>query len=122
MLNKTVEISGAELELMKILWANGEPMNAQEVCGALVSKDWTYSTISTLLGRMVEKCAVTYEKKGRFYYYAPAVSEDEYKQAQTKKFVSSLYGGSVKNLAVSLFQTGDMTAEDIAEIKELFKL
>ena len=122
MLDKINEISGAELEIMKILWANGKPMNAQQVCDGLVSREWTYSTISTLFGRMVEKGAVSYEKIGRFYYYSPTVLEEEYKQAQTKKFVSKLYNGSVKSLAVSLFKAGDLTKEDIEEIKELFNL
>ncbi|MCL1809743.1 MAG: BlaI/MecI/CopY family transcriptional regulator [Clostridiales bacterium] len=119
---KTSEISEAELEIAKALWANGEPMNAQEVCGVLANIGWTYSTVSTLLGRMVEKGAVTYEKRGRFFYYSPTVSEDEYKQMQTKSFVAKLYGGSVKNLAVSLFKTGDLSANDIEEIKTMFNL
>jgi len=119
---KTNEISEAELEIMKILWANGNPLNAQEVCDTLVNKEWTYSTVSTLFGRMVEKGAVTYEKRGRFYYYSPTISEDEYKQLQTKNFIANLYDGSVKKLAVSLFKTGDLSTADVEEIKKMFNL
>jgi BlaI family penicillinase repressor len=122
MSKKTNEISEAELELMKILWRNGKPMNARKVHGALADKEWTYSTVSTLFGRLVEKGAVTYEKRGRFYYYSPTVGEEGYKQARTKSFIASLYNGSVKNLAVSLFKTGDMSADDVEEIKKMFNL
>ena len=122
MSKKTNEISEAELEIAKALWANGEPMNVQEICCSLVKKSWTYSTVSTLLGRMIEKGAVTQEKRGRYFYYSPTVSEEEYRQVQTRNFVAKLYGGSVKNLTVSLFKTGDLSANDIEEIKAMFDL
>jgi len=119
---KSHEISEAELEIMKVLWLAAKPVNAQEVCELLTNREWKYTTISTLLSRMVEKGAVTYEKKGKFYYYFPVIKEDEYKQVQTKNLVSKLYGGSVKNLAVSLLKTNYMSAEDIEEIKKMFNL
>ncbi|WP_312048176.1 hypothetical protein [Anaerotignum sp.] len=44
------------------------------------------------------------------------------KQSQTKNLISKLYDGSVKNLAVSLFKAGEMSADDIEEIKKMFNL
>ena len=117
-----INISDAELEVMKVLWKAGRPITAQEVSQELVNKEWKYSTIATLLGRMVEKGTATYEKRSRFFYYTPIVSEQDYKSAQTKRFVSSLFNGSVKNLVVSLFQNQEMSEADIAEIKKLFDL
>ena len=122
MQKKAYAISEAELKIMKILCAGDKPLNAPEVCDTLVNKEWTYTTISTLLSRMVGKSAVTYEKKGRFYYYSPTISADEYKKVQTKNLVTKLYDGSVKNLAVSLFKAGDLSANDIEEIKHMFDL
>jgi len=122
MVKKAFDITEAELEVMKVLWANGEPTSAQEVCDKLINKEWKYSTISTLLSRMVDKGAAAYEKRGKFYYYYPTIKEEDYKEAQTKTLVSKLYDGSVKKLAVSLFETGDMSAEDIEEIRKMFNL
>ena len=117
-----INISDAELEVMKVLWKAGQPITAQEVSRELVNKEWKYSTIATLLGRMVEKGTATYEKRSRFFYYTPIVSEQDYKSAQTKQFVSSLFNGSVKNLVVSLFENQEMSEQDISEIKKLFDL
>lgn len=122
MAKDSVSISGAELEIMKVLWQADGPITAQDVSEALKSKDWKYSTIATLFSRMVDKGAVTYEKRGRFFYYTPLISEQEYKADQTKSFVSRLYNGSVKNLVVSLFENKQISDEDIAEIKKRFEL
>ncbi|WP_110943065.1 BlaI/MecI/CopY family transcriptional regulator [Inediibacterium massiliense] len=54
--------------------------------------------------------------------YVPGGSKDDYKQLQTKNLTSKLYDGSVKNLAVSLFKAGEMSADDIEEIKKMFNL
>ena len=67
MAKDSVSISGAELEIMKVLWQADGPITAQDVSAALKSKDWKYSTIATLFSRMVDKGAVTYEKRGRFF-------------------------------------------------------
>lgn len=120
--NKAFEISEAELEVIKVLWKTGKPMTTQEVCDTIVNKEWKYTTTSTLLSRLVEKGAVAYEKKGKSYLYYPIIKKDDYKQLQTKNLVSKLYDGSVKDLAVSLFKAGEMSSDDIEEIKKMFNL
>lgn len=115
-------ISGAELEVMQILWEADEPLTVQTVCDKLPSNKWAYKTVGTLLVRMEEKGAVTSEKRGRVNFYTPVLDKEEYTKAQTKDFVSRLYHGSVKELAVSLFQSEDMTEDDIEEIRKMFKL
>lgn len=118
----SVNISEAELEIMKVLWSSQKPVTAQDVSGILENKAWKYSTIATLFSRLVEKGAVSYEKKGRFFYYTPLISEKEYQQVQTKNFVSKLYNGSVKNLVAALFENQQMSEQDIEELKKRFDL
>lgn len=122
MLESGVSISEAELEIMKVLWSAKEPLTAQDVSEALKNKSWKYSTIATLFSRMVEKKAVTYTKKGRFFYYTPLISEDEYKTEKTHDFISKLYNGSVKNLVAALFESNQISESDIEEIKQRFNL
>ncbi len=116
------QISGAELEVMQILWNAKEPLNIQTVCDRLPSNKWAYKTVATLLIRMEEKGAVTSKKKGRVNYYTPILNKETYTKEQTKEFVSKLYNGSVKDLAVSLFKSDDMTQSDIDEIRKMFDL
>ena len=121
-MKKRREISESEFEIMKVLWVKNVPMSVQDVCDEMINKEWKYSTVATLLGRMVGKGAIEGKKKGYLYYYTPVRDEKEYKISQTKNFVSKLYDGSVKNLVVSLFENKEMSDEDIAELKKLFDL
>lgn len=115
-------LSASELEVMQVLWRTGEPMKIQDVCDALTDSDWKYNTVGTLLLRMAEKGAVASEKRGKAIYYSPLLDREEYKAAQTKSFVRRLYDGSARELAVSLFKSGDMTQDDIDEIRKMFNL
>lgn len=117
-----INITEAELEIMNVLWKTKEPMTAHQVSDALKSKKWKYSTIATLFSRMADKGTVTYERRGRFFYYTPAVDEKEYKAYETKNFISNLYNGSVKSLVASLFESKQMSDDDIEEIRKLFEL
>jgi len=115
-------ISGAELEVMQVLWKADKPMKIQEVCDGLKHSDWKYNTVGTLLLRMSDKGAVSSEKINRTIYYTPILNEEDYKKMQTKQFIQKLYNGSVKELAVSLFKSEDMTEDDIDEIRKMFDL
>ncbi|MDO5398057.1 MAG: BlaI/MecI/CopY family transcriptional regulator [bacterium] len=121
-MRKTTEISSAELEVMQVLWRAGRPMKIQEVCDTLANNKWKYNTVGTLLLRMAEKGAVTSEKSGRTIYYTAVLDKDEYTDLQTKSLISKLYNGSVKELAVSLFKSKEMTKEDIDDIRKMFDL
>lgn len=121
-MKKTNEISGAELEVMQILWKNNRPMRVQDVCDELEEGKWEYRTVATLLIRMKEKGAVECEKRDKVNYYTPLLDKDTYTKSQTKTFVQKLYNGSVKDLAVSLFRSEEMTKEDIEEIRKMFDL
>ncbi len=115
-------ISGAELEVMQVLWKAGKPMKIQQVCDALKNSAWKYNTVGTLLLRMSDKGAVSSEKINRTIYYTPVLNEEAYKTLQTKSLIQKLYNGSIKELAVSLFKSGNMTADDIDEIRKMFDL
>lgn len=120
-MKKTNEISNAELEVMQILWKNNRPMKVQEVCDELEDK-WEYRTVATLLIRMREKGAVECVKENKVNYYTSLLDKNSYTKSQTKTFIQKLYNGSVKDLAVSLFRSEEMSKEDIEEIRRMFDL
>lgn len=115
-----ITIGDAELEIMKVLWKAGEPVSTQYINDAVEEKGWKRTTISTFLARLVQKGAVTSEKRGKLYYYAPLISKGEYRREQTKSLIKSLYNGSVRELAVSLFEEERLSDEDIRDLRSMF--
>ncbi len=121
MTSKSYNIGEAELEIMKVLWTAGNPVNTQYISKAVAEKGWKRTTISTFLTRLVQKGALSCEKQGKFYYYTPLISQSEYRMSQTKHLIKDLYNGSIKEFAVSLFEEEKLSASDIQELKAIFE-
>ena len=121
MTSGNINIGEAELEIMKVLWKAGEPVNTQYINEAVEEKGWKRTTISTFLTRLVDKGAISSEKRGKLYYYTPIITQKDYRKSQTKNFIMSVYNGSVKDLAVSLFENETLSDDDIKELRAIFE-
>lgn len=113
------QVSDYELELMKVIWANGGTALYAEILTALSKKDrnWTKNTIITLLSRLVDKGYLKTNKVGRRNRYMALIQESEYQRTQTAHFVDKIYEGNVKGLVSALIQTEMLSAEDYEALK-----
>lgn len=118
---KNISIGDAELEIMKAIWKADRPITSLDIGKEVEVKGWKKTTIATFLTRLTEKGAIAAEKQGKLYYYTPLISKKEYRKLQTKNLISSLYNGSVKDFAVSLFEEQKLSDEDISELKAIFE-
>ena len=116
------QVSDSELELMKIVWANGGQALYAQIMEALVQtgRTWQKNTIITLLSRLVEKGLLKTNKIGRRNEYTALVSEADYQAAQTQTFLKKLYEGSAKGLVSTLIQRELLSAEDYEELKRFW--
>lgn len=115
-------ISEAELEIMEVLWKESKPLTIQAICDSIDGEKWKYNTVGTMLLRLADKEAVSFEKIGRVIYYSPLLKREDYKKEQTSQLISKLYNGSARELAVSILGSGEITAQDLDEIKKMFNL
>lgn len=115
-------MSDAELEIMKVVWANKEqPTFFFYITDQLAAKGkaWQKNTLITLLNRLVNKGFLNAKKIGRRNEYTPLVSETEYQTAQTVNFLDKIYEGNVNGLVSNLI-SGDLLSDN--EYEELKKL
>ena len=78
-MEKLPQISEAEYEIMKILWTES-PLSTNEVCEqAQKAHTWNQKTIHTLLSRLTAKQVISYEQRGRMYYYFPVIAKEKYR-------------------------------------------
>ena len=117
--DENINIGEAELEIMKVLWESEKPINTQQISTAVEEKCWKRTTISTFLTRLVQKGAVSSEKRGKLYYYTPVVSRKEYQRRQTGSLIRSLFNGSARDFVVSFFKEEKLSEADIKELKDL---
>lgn len=115
------EISAAELEVMKVLWARA-PQSANDVVAALAdASQWHEKTVKTLLNRLVAKEAVGFEKDGRAYLYYPLVQQADYQQKESRSFIDKVFGGRLAPLVAGFAGGKQLSAEDVAELKQLIQ-
>ncbi|WP_068774023.1 BlaI/MecI/CopY family transcriptional regulator [Paenibacillus sp. FJAT-26967] len=119
---KLPQITDAEWEVMKILWAREECPSSEIVKQLTETTDWSPKTIRTLLNRLVQKEAVGINKdeSRRAQMFYPLVSENEYLQSETKTFLQKLYGGAIKPMLANFLQEKKLTEQEINELKQLF--
>ena len=114
-------ISGAEHEVMEVLWRES-PLTAAEVAERVpVERGWSIRTVKTLLSRLLAKGALAHEEEGRRYLYRPAVAREEYVAEESRALLDRLFGGSVTPLVAHLAERDSLSARDIAEIEALLK-
>ena len=120
--NLADKISDSELEVMKVLWQAGDALTVTEIRETLQKmRGWEATTAKTLVSRLVTKGVVRQEKHNVFYY-TPLLSEQEYNNWATHDLIRRVYHGSARDLVAALVHSEGLTQDDLAELRELFKL
>lgn len=97
-------LTDIELELMRCVWNKGKA-SASEVQMQLVreGKETAYTTVKTMLDRLVKaNVCVSKEVKGR-YYYSPRVTQADIAKEWFTHLNNKIYGEKAKG---TLFQKG----------------
>ena len=117
------QVSESELELMKIVWANGGCVLYAQITEELAKsgRAWQKNTIITLLSRLVEKGLLKTSKIGRRNEYTAIVSESDYQAAQTQTLLNKLYEGNAKGLVATLIQREMLSAKDYEELRKFWE-
>ena len=122
-------ISGAEHEIMEVLWRDS-PLTANEVADRVAEsraaatpreKDWSIRTVKTLLSRLLAKGALSHEEVGRSYLYRPVVRREDYVAQESRRLLDRLFDGRLSPLVAHLAERDVLSDRDIAEIEALLK-
>ncbi len=115
-------ITDSEYQIMKILWDSKEKMTVADVSAKLNGNDWTASTVSTFLQRLLKKEVIACDKKGKTNLYYPVLSQKDYDLSETESFLSKIYKGSIKNMVASLYENKKLSDDDVTDLKKMFEL
>ena len=78
MSNTKHTITDSEYTIMKILWESQDKLTVSDVVSKLDGADWTASTVSTFLQRLLKKGVISCDKKGKTNLYYPLLRQEEY--------------------------------------------
>lgn len=118
-MSKRVDLTRAEWALMQCLWQQGRA-SATELQKLLEHQQgWAYSTVKTMLDRMVDKGAVTAQREGNVYEYTPRLR----RQSAIGRVVDDMFDrvleGSLSPLVSRLIESRKLSAADVAELRAM---
>lgn len=108
------EMGSLEAEVLAQLWAAGRPATPAEVLDAL-GDDLAYTTVTTILTRLLAKGLVERTPAGRGFAYRPAMSEAD---LAAQRMRSTLDTTRDREAALSRF-VGTLSEDDEAALRRI---
>lgn len=104
---------------MRIIWTAGE-ISSNEIITLIQSKkNWSESTVKTLLRRLVNKDALTTVKEGRKFIYSSQIDESSAIDQITDDTFSRLCDMKKGNEIIKLISSTTLSERDIQTMQEI---
>jgi predicted transcriptional regulator len=108
-----------ELEILRVLWERG-PSSLGDVCMALRrGRDVATTTVATMLRVMFDKGLVRRKRERRGHQWSAAVTHAAAARSMVGKLVDGIFDGSAQRLVTHLVEGGQLSAEELAELRTL---
>jgi BlaI family penicillinase repressor len=122
MARRQPSISDAEWQVMEAVWARS-PATANEVIDRLSGRgaEWNPRTIRTMLNRLIGKRALGYTAEGKRYLYEPLVSREDCVRAQSRSFLSRVFGGATGAALLHFVAENDLSPAEIEQLKQVLR-
>jgi predicted transcriptional regulator len=106
---------------MKVLWKKG-PMALGEIYdGIPPKKDWAYSTVKTLVRRLMGKGWIKGREVGGSFLYSAAVSRDKAVRSALKEFTDRVLDGLFSPFFVYMAEDGDLSQDDLDQAEKIIR-
>jgi len=116
-----VELTGSEWSVIKAVWET-EPCTAPAIQEKLLKPTgWTYSTVRTLMDRMVVKGVLKARKEGKLTIYQSAVTRTQAQQGELIYALKHAFNGALTPMVQCLLESNDLDADELSKIEAMIK-
>ena len=114
-----IELTEAEWAIIKAVWEK-EPCTAPDLQQRLEKEtSWTYSTVRTLMDRMVGKGLLKADKQRNVTLYRSAVSREQAQKGELLYALKHAFNGAMAPMVQCLLDTRNISREELDNIKRL---
>jgi predicted transcriptional regulator len=114
------ELTKAEEQVMQIIWKTGGGF-VKDLIQFFDDPKPAYNTVSTIIRILETKGFIDHKSYGKTYEYFAVVSKEDYKRGYFKKFISNYFDNSFKGMLSFFSKEGDLTIEEMEEIKRMIQ-
>jgi BlaI family penicillinase repressor len=111
-----MKLTEAEWLIMNALW-EGYPAKARDIAERLPADvNWAYTTIKTMLSRLVGKKAVSERKQGNTSVYEPILTRQKAQRSALRTVANQAFDGAFGPLMHFLLEDEKLTAKQREEL------
>jgi BlaI family penicillinase repressor len=115
------ELTEAEWDIIEVIWEH-EPCAAPTVQEELAArKKWTYSTVKTLMDRMVTKDLLTTERIRNLMLYRSAISRRDAQRGELMRTVKRAFGGAFTPMMQFMLESDALSQQEIAALETMIR-
>src|SRR5256885_1541229 len=117
------ELGPLEFKLVRLLWQHGS-LTAPEVLEAYNEQAETplaYTTVMTLLGRLVDKGALKANRERQPYRFSTAITREQTLRQRISEFVDVFFEGEPVDLALRLVQDTPLSEESVEKLEKVLR-
>lgn len=115
------ELTEAEWIIIKAVWKL-QPVAAPAVQEALAGQTaWTYSTVKTLMDRMVDKGLLVTQRIRNLTLYRAAVTQAQARRSEIMRAVRRAFDGAMAPMMQFLLERSDLSRADLDEMYRLLR-
>ena len=110
-----------ELEILKVLWQES-PLPVRDVRSRLetdAGRPLAHSSVITMLNIMHRKGYLRRRRIGNAFVFSPKVEKHRVSGKMMHDLLSRVFDGSASKMVLNLMETGDLDAEELAELRRL---
>ena len=116
-----MKLTEAEWQIMNALWQTW-PATARQIANSLSDEvDWAYTTIKTMLTRLVNKKAVKEKKKGNVAVYEPVLTRQNAQRNALKSLANQAFDGAFGPLMHFLVEDQDLSKTQKEELRSILE-
>lgn len=118
---KTNELTEAEWAIIDAVWLN-QPCAAPSIVEALQEqKDWTYSTVKTLMDRMVAKGLLKTERIRNLILYRSAITKKEAQKTEIMRAVKRAFDGALTPMMQFMLENHNLSRDQLSQLERMIK-
>ncbi len=121
MAKKNYQLTEGEWAIIQAVWDN-EPCAAPKVQDELeAQKSWTYSTVKTMMDRMVTKGLLKTKRSRNLILYRSAITKIQAQKGEIRRTVKRAFNGALTPMMQFLLDNHNLSQKQLNELERLIK-
>jgi BlaI family penicillinase repressor len=116
-----MKLSDAEWTVMNAVWERS-PASVRDVLERIGGETgWAYTTVKTILERLVEKGALSASKRANASLFEPRVTQRQARRSAVRSLVEKAFDGTFGSLLTHLVAEEKLSARDRHKLAEMLE-